>query len=74
MEPHALLLELLASISDGPPIRIEGVSGVEFQDSAWFEYHQEGNGCCSSTWNSTLPHVHRKETQPSGEREEDGPV
>ena len=42
MEPHALLLELLASISDGPPIHIEGVSGVEFQDSSWFEYHREG--------------------------------
>ena len=42
MEPHALLLELLASISDGPPIHIEGVSGVEFQESAWFEYHREG--------------------------------
>ena len=41
IEPHALL-ELLASISDGPPICVEGVSGVEFQDSAWLSITRKG--------------------------------
>ena len=41
--PHALLLQLLNSISDGPATAVPGnkfyFCGVEFDDCAWFRHH-----------------------------------
>ena len=43
--PHRLLLQLLASISNGPAMAVPGdkfyFNGVEFDDRPWFCHHHE---------------------------------